>query len=183
MANAREHIKIRVHLDEKTFTDFVAFNTFKLNKTMKQPIAFCCIMLVFALICILTNRPQSVMTALILSAAGLGLPLYRLIHFKLSTRKSIRTSGLPRDAYELILGEREVSIQSLAEGGNSASLKWKEFHHVYRVKDCIYLYAMPQRAFLLPDGQAQDANADEVWKWITRHMNKDKATDMRSQEK
>ena len=27
--------------------------------------------------------------------------------------------------------------------------------------------------------QAENADADRVWKWITRHMNKDKTTDMR----
>ena len=179
MANARDHIRIRVMLDEKTFTDFARFNTFKLQKSMKQPLRFCAVMLVFSLICIVTGRPQSITTAALLSLAGVGMPVYQQLRFKYSTRKSIRTFGLPREAYELVLGEREVSIQSLAQGGNTASLKWKEFHHVYRVDGCIYLFAMPQRAFLLPDGQAEDADADELWKWITRHMNKDKVSDMR----
>lgn len=179
MENKNDHILIRVYLDAKTFTDFTAFNTFKLQKTMKQPLLFCVIMLLFSAFCLLTRRPQSVMTAAVLSAAGVGLPAYHLLRFKYSVYKSIKTNHLPREAYELLLGERDVCIQSLAQGGNSATLKWKEFHHAYRVKGCIYLYAMPQRAFLLPDGQAENADADRVWKWITRHMNKDKTTDMR----
>jgi len=179
MADKKDHIRIRVHLDEKTFTDFAVFNTFKLNKTLKQPLLFCAIMLAFAVVCLLIRRQQSVMTAVVLAAVGVGMPVYHILRFRFSTRKSIQSSGLPREAYELILGEQDVSIQSLAAGGNSVTLKWKEFHHAYRVQNCIYLYAMPQRAFLLPDGQADDADADAVWQWITRHINKTKFTDMR----
>lgn len=179
MTTKHDHIRIRVMLDEKTFTDFAKFNAFRLKKGMKQPILFCITMFAFSVISLFTHKPQSVITAVVLTIIGTSLPMYHIFRFNYSTRKSVRASGLPREAYELILGEQKVNIQSLAPGGNNVTLNWKEFHHAYRTQKCIYLYAMPQRAFLLPDGQAESASADEVWRWITQHIGKDKTTDVR----
>ena len=179
MANEKSSLFIRVMLDAKTFTDFSVFNTFKRNKSLKQPLLFMGIMFVFAIVCFVTGRPQSISTGLILIVVGLALPGYYLLRFIGSTRASIKAHGLPRLAYELSLTDSAAEIKSLAEGGDSITIPWKDFYHAYRDMNCIYLYTMPQRAFLLPNGQAEGASAEEVWTWITAHMAAEKTSDIR----
>ena len=53
------------------------------------------------------------------------------------------------------------------------SLEWKNIHAAWRDKGCIYLYATPARAFLLPDGQA-DAPPQELWAFLATHLAKER---------
>lgn len=179
MEKNERSIRIRVMLDEKTYTDFSIFNAFNVHKSLKQPIYFMIIMLIFSIICFVSGRPQSALFGAALLIAGLALPVYYVLRFNASTRASIKEHGLPREAYELLLTDDTVEIQSLAMGGNSVTLKWSELYHAYRNESCIYLYALPQRAFLLPDDQADNACPDEVWNWITARLDATKANDVR----
>ena len=179
MTAKKDNIFIRVVLDPKTFTDFSVFNTFIRNKNLKQPLLFMGIMILFAVVCFLSGKPQGTMTGIILTIAGLALPAYSLLRFIGSTRASIKAHGLPRAAYEILLTGNTAEIKSLAESGDSVSIKWEDFHHAYRNTHCIYLYLMPQRAFLLPDGQAEGASTEEVWDWLVTHMETEKISDVR----
>ena len=94
------------------------------------------------------------------------------LSFLLSVSASIKAQKLPRPAYELVLSNQEdgVFIRSLAAGKDeSITLRWDSLHAIHRARGCIYLYAIPTKAFLLPDGQA-DASPDEVWAMITRNV-------------
>ena len=59
------------------------------------------------------------------------------------------------------------------KAGEIVTVPWKDADSAYRRKGCIYLYAGPQRAFLLPDGQA-DAPDEAVWQAVARGLGEEK---------
>lgn len=57
-------------------------------------------------------------------------------------------------------------------------LPWDGFCGAFRRADCTYLYVNPQRAFILPDGQAS-APAEEVWRALKQYMGQEKCVEKR----
>ena len=172
---AKSRITVRVRMDGRTFRRFAFYDTFVKNKRWKSPVIFASLMSVFALVCYLFHHKDgAVMLGTVLLIIGMGMPVVYGLSFLLSVSASIKAQKLPRPAYELVLSNQEdgVFIRSLAAGKDeSITLRWDSLHAVHRARGCIYLYAIPTKAFLLPDGQA-DASPDEVWAMITRNVSK-----------
>ena len=174
---AKTRITVRVRMDGRTFRRFAFYDTFVKNKRWKSPAIFALLMTVFAAVCFLFHQKEgAVMLGSVLLAVGLGMPVVYGLSFLLSVSASIKAQKLPRPAYEVTLTNQEdgIFIRSLAAGKDEAvTLRWNSLHAVHRAKGCIYLYAIPAKAFLLPDGQA-DASPDEVWTMITRNLSEPK---------
>jgi len=47
--------------------------------------------------------------------------------------------------------------------------EWDKLHGAYRFDECIYLYVLSNKAFLLPDGQA-DADSDALWQLFSNML-------------
>ena len=171
---SRSKITVRVKMDGKTFRRFAMYDTFVKNKRWHSPAIFGAIMCTAAVICYIMNHVDgAVMLGTVLMVLGLGMPAVYVGSFLSSISSSIRAQKLPRLVYEVELSDREdgVFIRSLNVKNEHMTLKWAQMHTAHRDKGCIYLYALPTKAFLLPDGQA-DASPDEVWEMLVRNMPK-----------
>lgn len=172
-------ITVRVKMDGRTFRRFAFYDTFKKNKRWKSPLIFAALMSFFAAVCFfLHHMDGAVMLGFVLLIVGLFIPTAYLLSFLLSVASSIKTQKLPRYVYEVSLSPEEdgVFIRSLGTAKNEhITLKWSQMHTAHRTKGCIYLYALPTKAFLLPDGQA-DATPDEIWALLNACMPKAQET-------
>ncbi len=162
--------------DGNTFMRFALFDTFRLKKRWKLPLFFTCLMSFFALLCfgLRDSGNQAALLGFVLLGIGVLLPLVWFLLYLSSVRKEARKLGLSGDkvCYETQLGESGVTV---VRGAEHADWPWENLHAAWRVRGCIYLYVLPERAFLLPE----DENADLAWDIICGHLPEQKRKDLR----
>ena len=73
------------------------------------------------------------------------------------------------------IGHGDVKIHNDLKVEEDVTLPWDKIPAAFRVRNAVYLYAAPTRAFILPDGQA-DAPADELWRMIVEKLPKGRAS-------
>ncbi len=66
-----------------------------------------------------------------------------------------------------------VTVEHHLQKGETLHMNWSDIAGAYRRRRCIYLYADNNRAFLLPNGQA-DADDSELWDRISEHVSEKK---------
>ena len=140
---AAKTISIPVKLDEKTFRRFARFDMLILRKKWVRPAVFSAILIAFAIIALLTRKEQSGMIAAVLLV------------------------------YTLTLGEAGIHIENNQKKEASQDLSWSSACQAFRKKNCIYLYVTPQKAFLLPGGQASVPD-EELWDFVKKHLGAEK---------
>ncbi|MBN1777246.1 MAG: hypothetical protein JW811_03910 [Clostridiales bacterium] len=173
-------ITIPVKLDKATFRRFASFDTFRRQQRWRMPVWFLLIMLGFSMFLYFqTDKPQAALIATVLLLIGLGLPVIYFTSFYLTLRQNVKKHKLPRRAYTLRLTGSEVYIRSEINSGEELTLNWNQLFAAYRVKGAVYLYVLPTRAFLLPDGQA-DIPDDELWAFISKRL-RDKSRSLRKE--
>ena len=174
MADARE-ITIPVQLDAGTFRRFACFDTLIRKKRGVRPAVFAVIMTAFAIIALLSGKPQSGLIAAVLLAVGCGLPLVYFGVFLRQVNRQAAQQKLEKGkvVYTVTLRGDGFTVVSNRKAGEIVTVPWKDADSAYRRKGCIYLYAGPQRAFLLPDGQA-DAPDEAVWQAVVRGLGEEK---------
>lgn len=172
-------ITIPVKLDQKTFRRFGIFDTFRRQKRWRLPFWFMVIMLGFAAYAFFqTDKAQSVLIGCVLSGIGISLPVVYFVSFYLNLRENIKKYGLPRRVYTLKLTDTDVYIHSEMNKDEELTLPWDKLHGVWRAQDAVYLYVLPNRAFLLPNGQA-DVPDDALWAFLRSHLPQDKCRNLR----
>lgn len=171
-------ISVRVTLSPAQFRRFACFDAFVRLKRWIQPALFFCIMAGFSAVCfvLLRAKPQSALLGGVLLCIGLMLPIAYFSMFFLSLSRLSKKQQLPRPVYEVTLGGQAegVSIRSLTRENEQIHLAWDALFAVYRRKGCVYLYVLPNKAFILPDGQA-DAPDEALWQHVEANMPKGKA--------
>lgn len=158
-----KEMTIHVRIDKKTYKRFSYFDAYSLRKAWKQPVRFAGILLAFAVVCILINKEQSLLAGLVLALVGLGLPVVYFASYSSSIRLQAEQLRLdkPRPAYDVTIG-RALHIVNTMKKEPAQELSWENVFGVWRGKEATYLYATPQKAFILPDGQS-DATPEEIW--------------------
>ena len=164
-------ITIHVRLDAKTFRRFCHFDGLWLRRRWARPLVFALLLGAFAAVALLSGREQSGLIAGVLLAVGLGLPLVYIGSFLTQINRQVKRYGLksPRAVYTVRLSPDAMRVTNDQKKEAPLEAAWKDAWAAYRVRGCIYLYAAPARAFLLPDGQA-DADADAVWAYLSARM-------------
>lgn len=167
----KNEITVRVKLDAAAFRRFAVFDNLILRRRWGRPVLFCVLMAAFAAVCFCLKKEQSVLIGSLLLILGAGMPLVYFGTFFYQIRAQIKRLGLktPQAAYTLRFGPDGVRIDNDRKQEETQTLPWDKVYAACRVKNSIYLYAAPTRAFLLPDGQA-DAGADELWRLIAGHV-------------
>lgn len=170
-------VTVSAKIDAGIFRSFAIFDAMRLKKRWRSPLIFASILSVCACVCFIMKerREGAFLLGWVLLGAGLGIPAAYFLNFFLSLRSQCKKMkpGESRVAYTLTLDEREIRVSNEKE---SASLPWKKAFAAYRVKDCIYLYAVPQKAYLLPAGCA-DTEDEKLWALIARRMPEGRAID------
>lgn len=168
--SADTDIHISVELDQKTFRRFALYDTFRRQKRWRLPVGFAGILLAFAVYLFLqTDKPQSGLMGGVLAAIGLSMPIIYFVSYYISLRENVIKHCLPRVVYSLTLTDTDVTVRSGGAKEEQQTLPWDTLFAARRVKGAIYLYALPTRAFLLPDGQA-DVSADHLWAFLQEKL-------------
>ncbi len=168
-------ITVRVKLDEKTFKRFARFDMLALRKKWIRPAAFALILIAFAFVALLARKEQSGMIAAVLLAVGIGLPLVYIGTFLSQVNMQAARAKLKpaRPVYTVTLREEGVRIVNDQKEEEPQEVPWSTICQAFRKKGCIYLYVTAQKAFLLPQKQA-DAPDHEVWAYIREHLGDEK---------
>ena len=167
---ADKAITVEVSLDRKTFRDFALFDTFVLKKRWIRPAVFCGIMTVFAIAALLIGKEQSALIAGVLFAVGIGLPAVYIISFldQINSQAKKNRLSADRKIYTVTLGSEDIAVRHHRQEGETLSVKWNDIAGIYRRRSCVYIYTDKNKAFLLPDGQA-DVTDSELWEYISEH--------------
>lgn len=168
-------VQYRVHMDQKTFRSFAVYDTFRLKKHARLPILFFFIMTAFSVIALCSGKPQSELIAGVLWVIGLGMPSLYVGTFLGQIRKQGQAFKLetPRLVYTVTLREDGISVHNELREEAELRLEWDHLYRVIRRKDCFYLYAVPSKAFILPDRDAS-CGAAEARRFIQKHLAKKK---------
>ena len=150
-------VTVDVSLDTKTFRNFALFDTFRLKKRWIRPAVFCGIMSAFALAALLAGNEQSGLIAGVLFAVGIDLQAKKM---HLSAKRKV---------YTVTVDSSGVTVEHHLQKGETLHMNWSDIAGAYRRRRCIYLYADNNRAFLLPNGQA-DTDDSELWDRISEHV-------------
>ena len=171
----QQTITIPVKLDEKTFRRFARFDMLRLRKRWVKPAVFALILCAFATVALITRLPQSGMIAAVLLVIGLGLPVVYIGMFlsQVNMQAAQWKLGKGRSVYTVRLTEEGFQVANDRKQENTGLVPWEKAVQAFRRKDCIYLYATPAKAFLLPAGQA-DAPDGAVWDMIRKGLGSDK---------
>ena len=178
---ANEHgITIPVYLDEKTFKRFASFDMLRLRKRWVRPAMFALLLVIFGVIALWSHKPQSGLIAAVLFVVGLGLPLVYFGFFfsQVNMQALERKLGNGRKVYTVHLDVSGITVVNNQKNEEPLTVGWQKIHQAFRVTGCTYLYVNPERAFLLPDGQA-DTSDEEVWQYLVNRMGKEKCKNNR----
>ncbi len=170
-------IHIAVHLDTKTFRKFARFNSLKLQKRWRRPVIFALILIAFSMVALFSGREEAGLISSVLLMVGIGLPLVYFGTFfsQVNTQAALQKLEKKPLVYYLAMDDSEVRIRNARKKEDDVHLPWTELYKAWRVKGCVYLYATPQKAFLIPDSCA-DVSDDELWIFISEKM--DAAVDL-----
>lgn len=179
----KDSITIVSRIDAKTFRRFAYFDAYRLKKRYRTPATFLALMLFFAVCCFLVagRKPGAMMVGSVLLIVGLMLPFSYFLSFVLSVRAQTQELKQPRKAYTVTLSDGEDGVR-ITNGKEQVTLPWNKIYGAYRLPQCIYLYAHPTKAFLLPDGQAS-VSPDELFAFLVSHMGDKRTQDCRVNRK
>lgn len=168
MAESKSNsLTMTANIDGNTFIRFALFDTFRLKKRWKSPVAFAAIMTGFAVICFAVRKThdQAPLLGTVLLAAGLVLPAVWFMMYMFSVRNQVKKNGLSerKAQYFVLLGEEKIKV---VKGQEEVTHAWDEVYTAYRVKGCIYLYMSLNRAYLLPDCD----DTERAWETIAAHI-------------
>ena len=175
----KQSIVVVSRVDAKIFRRFAYFDTYRLKKRYRAPLGFLAIMLAFALCCffVAADKPQARLLGTVLLVVGLLLPLAYFLMFELSVRAQTSKLKQPQKAYTLTLTEEREGVQ-ISNGKEQVKLPWNKIYGAYRLAGCIYLYAHPTKAFLMPDGQAS-VSPDELFDFLVAQIGDKRTQDCR----
>ena len=175
-----QSVKVNVVVDDKIFLKFAVFDNLYRKRAWVSPVVFASIMSAFALACFAMRggADQAVMLGCVLLIIGCGLPVVYMGVFFKSVKAQIKAMELerPRYVYSLRLSGEPDGVQ-VTNGDDSARYEWRGLFGAYRVSGCTYLYVEGNKAFLLPDGQAEEGA--DVWPLLLDMLPAEKLRDCR----
>lgn len=173
-------VTVRCRIDEKCFRRFALFDTFYLKKRGRLPLFFLLIMAVFSGVCFFSGKPQSWLPGVLLLLIGLGMPAVYVGTFLSGVKKQSKQLGLktPRAMYTVVLRPDGINIRNDYKAEENVNLTWDKVWGAVRRKGDVYLYATPNRAFILPKGQAEPDD-DALWALLASCLPANKLTDKR----
>lgn len=164
-------IFIPVHLDPPALRRFCAFDAFVLRRRWFWPVMIGMVLITLSLGGLLQLVPMAETSAGLMMGLGLAVPLVAFGLYLILIEAQVARQGLKQKPlmYTLTLTPEGVAVTGAQGDHSPVRLSWEGLWGAFRRRGCIYLYATPQRAFILPDGQASAA-PEEVWRWMVRYM-------------
>lgn len=168
---ASTDIFIRVRLGAGQFRSFCAFDTFRIKRRHLPALIVTVILLTLGVAALLFGNSSSGTLAGILTGLALAVPMVLTGLYVIQIESQVSAQGLKAspEVYALRLGENGVTITGVHRSSGSAHLDWNSVWAAYRVRGAIYLYVSEERAFILPDGQANEDSA-RIWDFLRTQM-------------
>lgn len=173
-------IDIHVRLDAAAFRRYCAFDTFRRQRRWYAPVLIAMVLITAALAGLLKLVPMSEGTAGVLMGLGIAIPMVIFGLYAIQIEAQIAGQHL-KDApavYSLSLSADGVRITNDQKKEPPVELAWHQLWAAFRRKDCVYLYASPERALILPDGQGS-VSGEEVWRYICKNMDAKRCIEVR----
>ena len=174
MKESLKSVTVPCRIDRKTFNRFADYESLVRKKGWRNPVLFALIMSAFAAVCFLARKThaQAMLLGSVLLGVGLILPIVWFGMFFSSVSRQATRSGLSpvKAQYYVTLSEEKIHV---SKGKETADFSWQDAYLARRVKDCIYLYVSPTRAFLLP----VSTESAQAWAIITAALDPKKVQD------
>lgn len=155
-----ESVTVNVVIDDKIFYRFSMFESFRRRKAYLTPLIFALILTISAIIFLVLG---GTLPGTVLLIIGFVLPAYRISRILRAISAQIKILDLknPKTVYSLCLTEvsNGIEVTNHGDGDDPLIYEWSSVFGAYRVRGCVYLYVLPEKAYLLPDGQAVEGTA------------------------
>lgn len=175
-------ITVNAIINDKILRKFLVFDNLYRWRRWVSPVIFASILSAFACVCFVMRgaAEQAVIIGCVLLLIGLGLPAVYIWSFFSSVKSQVKAYGLekPRPVYSLRFSDGPDGVRVTNPGGEFAQYEWGSMYGAYRIAGCTYLYVAKHKAFLLPDGQA-DEGTDALWALFADMMSAEKLHDRR----
>jgi hypothetical protein len=173
-------VTVPVMLDEKTLRRFTVFDMLTVKRMWRSPLIFALMMSGFATVCFfMVGRAEgAALLGTVLLAVGLGLPVLYAFRFLRLVDAQVKRHDLtrPRTVYTLGFSREENGVFAENPGGESACYEWARLSGAFRDSGCVYLYVTRNRAFILPENQAEGG---DLWELFTEMLPPEKLRDKR----
>lgn len=164
-------IDIHVKLNDKMFRRYCAFDTFRRQRRWYWPVLIGMLLITVSLAGLLglVNLPES--ASGVLMGLGIAVPMVIFGLYVIQIEAQIAQQRLKQApaVYSLRLSAEGVRVTNDQKKEPPVDLEWDRLWAAFRRPDCVYLYVSPERALILPDGQAS-VNRDMLWSFLKKQM-------------
>ena len=171
-------IEIHVRLDDKMFRRYCAFDNFRRQRRWYWPVLISMILITAAIGGLLRLIPVSESAAGVLMGLGIAVPavIFGLYFIQIEAQIARQKLKQAPAVYSLSFTAEGVRVVNDQKQEAPVDLSWDRLWAAFRRADCIYLYVNPERAFILPDGQAS-VSPDALWTYLKRHLGESRCTE------
>lgn len=168
-------IIVPVHLDARTFRRYCAFDAFKRQRRWYWPVLTSMLLITAALAGLLGLIPMSAALSGLLMGLGLAVIMLNVGLYLLNVETQVARQRLKDRplVYTLCLDEDGVRVTNGQNTESAVALPWDGLWAAYVNKGDVYLYVSPDRALILPEGQA-DVSREALWSFLEKHLGKGK---------
>ena len=165
------YIDIHVRLDAATFRRYCAFDTFRRQRRWYWPVLIGMVLITVALAGLLRLAPMSESAAGVLMGLGIAIPAVIFGLYVVQIEAQIARQGLKQApaVYSLRLDAGGVRVTNDQKEEPPVELGWDRLWAAFKRSDAVYLYVSPERAFILPDGQASVSH-EALWTFMKKHL-------------
>ena len=169
-------IDIHVKLDPKTFRGYCAFDTFRRQRRWYPPIMAGMVLVTLSAALLLTGKGTGAAGALMGLGIAVPMVVFGLYFIQIEAQIARQKLKQAPAVYSLSFTAEGVRVVNDQKEEAPVDLSWDRLWAAFRRADCIYLYVNPERAFILPDGQAS-VSPDALWTYLKRHLGESRCTD------
>ena len=171
-------IDIHVKLDDKMFRRYCAFDNFRRQRRWYWPVLTAMILTTMSIGGLLGLIPVSESVSGVLMGLGVAIPavIFGLYFIQIEAQIARQKLKQTPAVYSLTFTAEGVRVRNDQKQEEPVDLSWDKLWAAFRRTDCIYLYVNPERAFILPDGQAS-VSANALWDFLKKHLGEARCTD------
>ena len=170
-------IDIHVRLDAATFRRYCGFDALRRRRLWYWPALIGLGLMCVASFLLLRGQGDGT-TAGVLMGLGIAVPAGAFALYALQIEAQIVSQNLKSapPVYSLRLAPEGLRVVNDRKDEKPVELPWDRVWAAFRRKGAVYLYVTPQRAFILPDGQADTTDA-AVWRALRAYLGDEKCVD------
>lgn len=164
-------VDIRVRLDAGTFRRFCAFDALRRQRRWYWPALISMLLITASLAGLFGWLAMSEAVSGLLMGLGLAVPMVNLGLYLIPIEVQIARQHL-KDAplvYALRITEDGARITNGQREEMPVDVSWSGFWAAFRHGGDIYLYVNPERALILPQGQAS-VPTEALWAFLQAHL-------------